>query len=214
MSPWHAYLSSLPEMTTDHAALADVDPEADDALEAYAAAQRPTGRLTAATVAPRTPGARTYIGARVVDRKAGVTYEVAAERDPNGQPRIVALTVLPHDGHRLTSRDPLPVSRLAKIALQQAEQHHFRTSETPSRPEPFPIVRPRLHTIASAYREVLANGGSPRQAIAAQWDVPVRTADGWIRAARRHGHLTDKDKAKPGRPASKRRTSARSESST
>lgn len=149
----------------------------------------------------RASGALAYPGVRVVDDAVGVTYEVAAQRI-DGIPTIVVLTVLPHPGVAFNARTPVPVATLARLACWWAEDDipAFGTVRPLRSEDDRTTTRPPLADVARRYRDTLDRKGSPRRQLADIYGVPLRTADGWIAAARKAGHLTDQDRDPRGRP--------------
>jgi len=68
-----------------------------------------------------------------------------------------------------------------------------------------PLARPdrtdpdgHSRAVAAAYKESVHLGKSPGPTIAAEAGVPVATAHGWIREARRRGHLPKGQKGRAG----------------
>lgn len=105
---------------------------------------------------------------------------------------------------------PKAMTRALDTALGRAREHQatLPTGTTTRRTRP-PLTRPDgtdpdgfARRVAEAYADAVAARQSPAEAIREEADVPLATARGWIREARRRGALA------PGRP-NRRRTDAR-----
>jgi hypothetical protein len=114
----------------------------------------------------------------VVNRFGGMGYPILEE--PAEEPSLADLRAQATDA-------PQELNLLQAVARRP-----WLTRPDGSDPDAF------YEQVARAYREYAAQGHAPARDIANEAGVPVGTAHGWIREARRRGHLPPGRKGKAG----------------
>jgi Arc/MetJ family transcription regulator len=133
------------------------------------------------------------------DAPAGTDVFVQVDQAPDGRYRLVGLTMTGHlSAERLRS---LPVGRIeaAANALLHGDSpgggrsrariaDSLRSNAVQGYPDAF------YDAVAAAYRGLVGNSSRPIAELAEANDVPLTTAQRWVKEARRRGKLP------PGRP--------------